>query len=177
MSWVRGLFLVKTSNVKTLSLALQMFYPPNNLSGVEKKVLPVLPCAQWTRVNVHPWLCFVPPQMSWRPTYRSSKFRNVYGKVANREHCFDGVPITKNVHDNHFCAVNSKFVAVVTESAGGGSFMVIPVAQVTGALVLLIRRLLRCPPLTGSFPFCRLLGLFSYCTLRGGNKASTYMET
>ncbi|AWP01261.1 Coronin [Scophthalmus maximus] len=67
--------------------------------------------------------------MSWRPTYRSSKFRNVYGKVANREHCFDGVPITKNVHDNHFCAVNSKFVAVVTESAGGGSFMVIPVAQ------------------------------------------------
>ncbi|CAG5859384.1 unnamed protein product [Menidia menidia] len=61
--------------------------------------------------------------MSWRPTYRSSKFRNVYGKVANREHCFDGIPITKNVHDNHFCAVNSKFLAVVTESAGGGSFI------------------------------------------------------
>lgn len=68
--------------------------------------------------------------MSWRPTYRSSKFRNVYGKVANREHCYDGVPITKNVHDNHFCAVNSKFLAVVTESAGGGSFIVIPVSQV-----------------------------------------------
>ncbi|CAB1423295.1 unnamed protein product [Pleuronectes platessa] len=68
-------------------------------------------------------------KMSWRPTYRSSKFRNVYGKVTNREHCFDGVPITKNVHDNHFCAVNSKFVAVVTESSGGGSFMVIPVVQ------------------------------------------------
>uniref|UniRef100_A0A3B4G0A9 Coronin n=1 Tax=Pundamilia nyererei TaxID=303518 RepID=A0A3B4G0A9_9CICH len=67
--------------------------------------------------------------MSWRPTYRSSKFRNVYGKVANREHCFDGIPITKNVHDNHFCAVNSKFLAVVTESAGGGSFIVIPVSQ------------------------------------------------
>ncbi|KAG7221760.1 hypothetical protein INR49_029143 [Caranx melampygus] len=67
--------------------------------------------------------------MSWRPTYRSSKFRNVYGKVANREHCYDGVPITKNVHDNHFCAVNSKFLAVVTEAAGGGSFIVIPVSQ------------------------------------------------
>uniref|UniRef100_A0A8B9LDY2 Coronin n=1 Tax=Astyanax mexicanus TaxID=7994 RepID=A0A8B9LDY2_ASTMX len=67
--------------------------------------------------------------MSWRPTYRSSKFRNVYGKVANREHCFEGIPITKNVHDNHFCAVNSKFLAIVTESAGGGSFIVIPVAQ------------------------------------------------
>lgn len=74
------------------------------------------------------------PQMSWRPTYRSSKFRNVYGKVANREHCFDGIPITKNVHDNHFCAVNSKFVAVVTESAGGGSFIVIPVSQVTSTV-------------------------------------------
>ncbi|KAI4900037.1 hypothetical protein NFI96_028135 [Prochilodus magdalenae] len=67
--------------------------------------------------------------MSWRPTYRSSKFRNVYGKVANREHCFEGIPITKNVHDNHFCTVNSKFLAIVTESAGGGSFIVIPVTQ------------------------------------------------
>uniref|UniRef100_A0A9J7XBF8 Coronin 2B n=1 Tax=Cyprinus carpio carpio TaxID=630221 RepID=A0A9J7XBF8_CYPCA len=67
--------------------------------------------------------------MSWRPTYRSSKFRNVYGKVANREHCFEGIPITKNVHDNHFCAVNNKFLAIVTESAGGGSFVVIPVTQ------------------------------------------------
>ncbi|XP_073692254.1 coronin-2B isoform X1 [Garra rufa] len=68
-------------------------------------------------------------KMSWRPTYRSSKFRNVYGKVANREHCFEGIPITKNVHDNHFCAVNAKFLAIVTESAGGGSFVVIPVTQ------------------------------------------------
>uniref|UniRef100_A0A673K926 Coronin n=1 Tax=Sinocyclocheilus rhinocerous TaxID=307959 RepID=A0A673K926_9TELE len=67
--------------------------------------------------------------MSWRPTYRNSKFRNVYGKVANREHCFEGIPITKNVHDNHFCAVNAKFLAIVTESAGGGSFVVIPVTQ------------------------------------------------
>lgn len=79
---------------------------------------------------------FCVPQMSWRPTYRSSKFRNVYGKVANREHCFDGIPITKNVHDNHFCAVNSKFVAVVTESAGGGSFIVIPVSQVTHTVLV-----------------------------------------
>ncbi|XP_058237511.1 coronin-2B isoform X2 [Hemibagrus wyckioides] len=67
--------------------------------------------------------------MSWRPTYRSSKFRNVYGKVANREHCFEGIPITKNVHDNHFCAVNSKFLAIVTESSGGGAFIIIPVTQ------------------------------------------------
>lgn len=82
--------------------------------------------------------------MSWRPTYRGSKFRNVYGKVGNREHCYDGIPITKNVHDNHFCAVNSKFVAVVTESAGGGSFIVIPVTQVGGAAARLAHRLLTC---------------------------------
>ncbi|XP_055790805.1 coronin-2B isoform X2 [Salvelinus fontinalis] len=66
-------------------------------------------------------------KISWRPTYRSSKFRNVYGKAGNREQCFDGIPITRNVHDNHFCAVNAKFLAIVTETAGGGSFLVIPV--------------------------------------------------
>lgn len=76
------------------------------------------------------------PQMSWRPQYRSSKFRNVYGKVASREHCFDGIPITKNVHDNHFCAVNARFLAIVTESAGGGSFLVIPLEQVSAMLLL-----------------------------------------
>ncbi|XP_015494847.1 coronin-2B isoform X2 [Parus major] len=68
-------------------------------------------------------------KMSWRPQYRSSKFRNVYGKAASRELCFDGIPITKNVHDNHFCAVNARFLAIVTESAGGGSFLVIPLEQ------------------------------------------------
>lgn len=84
-------------------------------------------------MNSQPKLASVGPlQMSWRPQYRSSKFRNVYGKVANREHCFDGIPITKNVHDNHFCAVNARFLAIVTESAGGGSFLVIPLEQVGG---------------------------------------------
>uniref|UniRef100_H3B3J1 Coronin n=1 Tax=Latimeria chalumnae TaxID=7897 RepID=H3B3J1_LATCH len=67
--------------------------------------------------------------MSWRPQYRTSKFRNVYGKVANREHCYDGISVTKNVHDNHFCAVNSKFLAIVIECAGGGAFIVIPLEQ------------------------------------------------
>ncbi|XP_075063663.1 coronin-2B isoform X1 [Mixophyes fleayi] len=65
-------------------------------------------------------------KMSWRPQYRSSKFRNVYGKVASRENCYECVPITKNVHDSPFCAVNTKYLAIVTESAGGGSFLVIP---------------------------------------------------
>nr|XP_009937056.1 PREDICTED: coronin-2B [Opisthocomus hoazin] len=63
--------------------------------------------------------------MSWRPQYRSSKFRNVYGKVASREHCFDGIPITKNVHDNHFCAVTTRLLAILPRDAhGGGGLMV-----------------------------------------------------
>ncbi|KAM6391881.1 coronin-2A isoform 2-T2 [Rhynochetos jubatus] len=68
--------------------------------------------------------------MSWYP---HSKFRHVYGKAAGREKCYDCVPITRSVHDNHFVAVNPRFVAVVTECAGGGAFLVIPIQQ-TGKL-------------------------------------------
>eukprot|EP00076_Gallus_gallus_P049144 XP_424946.4 coronin-2A isoform X1 [Gallus gallus] len=72
-------------------------------------------------------------EMSWHPQYRSSKFRHVYGKAASKEKCYDCVPITHSVHDNHFCAVNPHFIAVVTECAGGGAFLVIPIHQ-TGKL-------------------------------------------
>ncbi|XP_023485500.1 coronin-2A [Equus caballus] len=71
--------------------------------------------------------------MSWHPQYRSSKFRHVFGKPASKENCYDAVPITRSVHDNHFCAVNPQFIAVVTECAGGGAFLVIPLHQ-TGKL-------------------------------------------
>ncbi|KAK1334295.1 hypothetical protein QTO34_005298 [Cnephaeus nilssonii] len=72
-------------------------------------------------------------EMSWHPQYRSSKFRHVFGKPASKENCYDSVPITHSVHDNHFCAVNPHFIAVVTECAGGGAFLVIPLHQ-TGKL-------------------------------------------
>ncbi|XP_016405967.1 coronin-2B-like [Sinocyclocheilus rhinocerous] len=65
-------------------------------------------------------------KMSWHSMYKSSKFRHVYGKAGSREQCYEGIPITYSVHDSHFCAVNPKFLAVVTESAGGGAFLVIP---------------------------------------------------
>uniref|UniRef100_A0A6I8QKH6 Coronin n=1 Tax=Xenopus tropicalis TaxID=8364 RepID=A0A6I8QKH6_XENTR len=68
-------------------------------------------------------------QMSWQPQYRSSKYRHVFGKPANKESCYDCVPITRSVQDNHFCAVNPVFIAVVTECAGGGAFIVIPLQQ------------------------------------------------
>ncbi|NXP01319.1 COR2A protein, partial [Certhia brachydactyla] len=71
--------------------------------------------------------------MSWHPQYRSSKFRHVYGKAASKDKCYDSVPITCNVHDNHFCTVNPIFIAVVTECTGGGAFLVIPINQ-TGKL-------------------------------------------
>ena len=61
---------------------------------------------------------------------RCSKFRHVYGVPAKKEKCYDNIRITKNAHDSSFCAVNPKFVAVVVEVGGGGSFLVIPVEKV-----------------------------------------------
>jgi len=86
-------------------------------------------------VRVSWGVVFLPLQMSWHPQYRSSKFRHVYGKAASKEKCYDCVPITRNVYDNQFCAVNPHFIAVVTECAGGGAFLVIPINQVSSAEV------------------------------------------
>ncbi|KAK1803529.1 hypothetical protein P4O66_020736, partial [Electrophorus voltai] len=66
---------------------------------------------------------------SWHPPYHSSKFRHVYGRVASREQSYNGLQITGGVQDSHCCAVNPQFIAVVTESTGGGAFIVIPVRQ------------------------------------------------
>ena len=71
-------------------------------------------------------------KMSQHPQYRSSKFRHIFGKPANKN-CYDSVPITHSVPDNHFCAVNPNFIAVVTECTGGGAFLVIPLHR-TGKL-------------------------------------------
>ncbi|XP_076144539.1 coronin-2B [Alosa pseudoharengus] len=65
--------------------------------------------------------------MSWQPPYHSSKFRHVFAKPASRENHYTGLPITRSVHDNAFCAVNPRFIAVVTECAGGGAFLVISI--------------------------------------------------
>ncbi|XP_060782625.1 coronin-2A isoform X2 [Neoarius graeffei] len=66
--------------------------------------------------------------MTWRPQYRSSKFRHVFGKAATKENCYDGVPITRSVHDNQLCAINPRFIAVITECAGGGAFLVLSIS-------------------------------------------------
>uniref|UniRef100_A0A8C9V4P8 Coronin n=1 Tax=Scleropages formosus TaxID=113540 RepID=A0A8C9V4P8_SCLFO len=97
----------------------------------DKPALPticlLLTCAQGFFSPVPQSVNPFPSPMTWRPQYRSSKFRHVFGKAATKENCYDGVPITRSVQDNHFCAVNPYFVAVITECAGGGAFLVIPI--------------------------------------------------
>ncbi|KAG1685086.1 Coronin-2B [Nymphon striatum] len=58
---------------------------------------------------------------------RSSKFRHVWGSPVRKDQCYECCKITKNAHDSYFAAVNPKFLAIVEESAGGGSFIVLPI--------------------------------------------------
>ncbi|XP_037335858.2 coronin-2B-like [Pungitius pungitius] len=60
-------------------------------------------------------------------SFRRSKFRHVFGKPSTKEHSYAGVSVTRSVHDNHHCSANPCFIAVVTECAGGGSFLVLPI--------------------------------------------------
>lgn len=70
--------------------------------------------------------------MSFR-IVRNSKFRHVFGQGLRKEQCYDNIRITKNSWDSNFCAVNPKFLAIVTEQAGGGAFLVLPLKK-TGKL-------------------------------------------
>lgn len=62
---------------------------------------------------------------------RKSKFRHVFGKPLKRDECYDGIRITRTSWESTYCAVNPKFVAIITEAAGGGSFLVLPLAKVS----------------------------------------------
>lgn len=68
---------------------------------------------------------------------RASKFRHVFGQVARKDRCYENVKITKDAHDANCCAVNPKFLAIITEVAGGGAFIVLPLEQ-TGRLDLTV---------------------------------------
>lgn len=61
---------------------------------------------------------------------RNSKFRHVFGQAAKRQDCYDNIRITKSSWDSTFCAVNPKFMAIITEAAGGGAFLVLPIEKV-----------------------------------------------
>ncbi|XP_056306036.1 coronin-2A [Danio aesculapii] len=64
--------------------------------------------------------------MSQHPS-RASPFHHVIGKAAVKGRSYHGLSITRSVQDNHFCAVNPRFIAVVTECTGGGAFIIISV--------------------------------------------------
>lgn len=61
---------------------------------------------------------------------RKSKFRHVFGKAQKRDQCYDCIRTTKQSWDRPFAAVNPKFLAVITESVGGGTFLVLPLSKV-----------------------------------------------
>jgi len=67
-------------------------------------------------------------RMSFRGI-RASKFRHVYGLPAKKEKCFEGVRISRSANDSSLCSVNPKFLAVVVEVGGGGSFVVLPLEK------------------------------------------------
>ncbi|XP_059351296.1 coronin-2B-like isoform X2 [Daphnia carinata] len=73
-------------------------------------------------------------QLSFRGV-RASKFRHVYGQTARKDKCYENVKITKDAHDSNCCAANPKFLAIITEVAGGGAFIVLPLEK-TGRLDL-----------------------------------------
>jgi len=65
-----------------------------------------------------------------RKFVRDSKFRHVFGEPFKKNHCYENVDISKNTWDGgHYCAVNSKFLAIVLEGCGGGAFLVLNNAQ------------------------------------------------
>ncbi|XP_045173053.1 coronin-6-like isoform X2 [Mercenaria mercenaria] len=60
---------------------------------------------------------------------RQSKFRHVFAQPYKKDQCYDNIRISKSSLDCKFCSVNPKFVAIITEAAGGGSFLVLPLSK------------------------------------------------
>lgn len=66
--------------------------------------------------------------MSFR-VVRQSKYRHVFGQALRKDLCYDNIRITKSSWDSTFCTVNPKYIAIVTEAAGGGAFLVLPLEK------------------------------------------------
>ncbi|XP_068193745.1 coronin-1A [Antennarius striatus] len=60
---------------------------------------------------------------------RTSKFRHVFGQAVKADQCYEDVRISQMTWDSNFCSVNPKFVAMIVEASGGGSFMVLPLSK------------------------------------------------
>ncbi|CAH1800435.1 unnamed protein product [Owenia fusiformis] len=60
---------------------------------------------------------------------RESKFRHVFGTSLKKDGCYyDNIRITSSAWDSRFCAVNPKYIAIVTDG-GRGSFLVLPLEK------------------------------------------------
>lgn len=55
---------------------------------------------------------------------RSSKFRHVFGEGSKKENCYDNVKANKGAWDSNKAKANNKYVGLIWESRGGGSFAV-----------------------------------------------------
>lgn len=61
---------------------------------------------------------------------RYSKYRHIYGQAMKADQCYDDIRISQMTWDSNFCSVNPKFVAMIVDASGGGSFMVLPLSKV-----------------------------------------------
>jgi len=57
---------------------------------------------------------------------RQSKYRHVFGTVFKKEECYDELRATRSAWDSNFVVANPSYFGVLWESAGGGSFAVVP---------------------------------------------------
>ncbi|KAI7899538.1 uncharacterized protein BX663DRAFT_521236 [Cokeromyces recurvatus] len=61
---------------------------------------------------------------------RPSKYRHVYGTCAKRDFCYDNLRVSTNAWDTNMLKANPRFISINWQSAGGGTFAVIPHEQV-----------------------------------------------
>uniref|UniRef100_A0A8C3JX12 Coronin n=1 Tax=Calidris pygmaea TaxID=425635 RepID=A0A8C3JX12_9CHAR len=62
-----------------------------------------------------------------RRVVRQSKFRHVFGQPVKADQMYEDIRVSKVTWDSSFCAVNPKFLAII--SGGGGAFIVLPLAK------------------------------------------------
>ncbi|KPP61753.1 coronin, actin binding protein, 1B-like [Scleropages formosus] len=64
-----------------------------------------------------------------RGVVRQSKFRHVFAQAWKPEQCLDDVRVTRVTWEGPLCAANPKFIAIIVEAGGGGSFLVLPLSK------------------------------------------------
>jgi len=56
---------------------------------------------------------------------RSSKYRHVFGTVAKQENIYNGVKPSKSAWDSNKVTANTKYIGLIWDAGGGGSFAVL----------------------------------------------------